>query len=46
MIEEKGSHATYVSQPRVVAALIARAAMGVKMPARAEEAEQAGQRAR
>ena len=41
-IEEKGSHAIYVSQPRVVAALITKAAMGVKMPARAEEAEQAG----
>ena len=42
MIEEKGSHAIYVSQPRSVAALIAKAAMGVNVPAGSEEAEQAG----
>jgi hypothetical protein len=42
MIEEKGSHAIYVSQPRAVAALIARAAVGVDAPAWSEEAEQAG----
>jgi pimeloyl-ACP methyl ester carboxylesterase len=43
MVEEKGSHAIYVSQPKAVAALIARAATGVKvMPAGSEEAEQAG----
>jgi len=33
VVEEKGSHAIYVSQPRVVAALIEKAAEGVKVPA-------------
>jgi pimeloyl-ACP methyl ester carboxylesterase len=42
MTEEKGSHAIYVSRPRAVAALIAKAAMGVKVPAGSEETEQAG----
>jgi pimeloyl-ACP methyl ester carboxylesterase len=42
MTEEKGSHAIYVSQPRAVAALIVKAAMGVKVPAGSEETEQAG----
>jgi pimeloyl-ACP methyl ester carboxylesterase len=41
MIEEKGSHAIYVSQPKAVAALIAKAASGVKVaPAGSEEAEE------
>lgn len=41
-IEEKGSHSIYVSQPKAVAVLIARAAMGVKVtPAGSEEAEEA-----
>jgi pimeloyl-ACP methyl ester carboxylesterase len=45
MFEEKGSHSIYVSQPRAVAALIAKAATGVKVtPAGSEEAEQAGMR--
>ena len=42
MTEERGSHAIYVSRPRAVAALIAKAAMGVKVPAGSEETEQAG----
>ena len=33
VVEEKGSHAIYVSQPRAVAALIEKAAEGVKVPA-------------
>ncbi len=33
VVEEKGSHAIYVSQPRPVAALIAKAASGVKVAA-------------
>nr|WP_242342880.1 hypothetical protein [Anaeromyxobacter sp. SG22] len=32
-IEEKGSHAIYMSQPKAVAALIARAATSVKVVA-------------
>jgi pimeloyl-ACP methyl ester carboxylesterase len=34
VVEEKGSHAIYVSQPKPVAALIAKAASGVKVAAR------------
>lgn len=42
-IEEKGSHAIYVSQPKAVAALIVTAASGVKVAAvGSEEAEEAG----
>jgi pimeloyl-ACP methyl ester carboxylesterase len=41
MIEEKGSHAIYVSQPKAVAVLIAKAASGVKVTATgSEEAEE------
>ena len=34
VVEVKGSHAVYVSQPKVVAALIAKAAHGVAIPAK------------
>jgi predicted RNA binding protein YcfA (HicA-like mRNA interferase family) len=33
VVEEKGSHAIYVSQPNAVAALIEKAAEGVKVAA-------------
>jgi pimeloyl-ACP methyl ester carboxylesterase len=43
MIEAKGSHAIYMSQPKAVAALIAKAASGVNVTAAgSEEAEQSG----
>ncbi len=43
MVEEKGSHAIYVSQPQAVAALIAKAVSSVKVTAAGfEEAEGAG----
>jgi hypothetical protein len=45
ILEEKGSHAIYVSQPKAVAALIAEAARGVKVTAAgSEETEEAGVR--
>jgi hypothetical protein len=41
-IEEKGSHSIYVSRPKAVAVLIAKAAGGVKVTAAgSEEAEEA-----
>jgi pimeloyl-ACP methyl ester carboxylesterase len=46
MTEEKGSHAIYVSQPRAVAALIAKAAMGVNVPVESEGGGQASGRGR
>ena len=40
MVEERGSHAIYVSQPGAVAALIAEAASGVKVAATGAEANE------
>jgi len=33
VVEEKGSHAIYISKPEIVAALIEKAAKGVKLAA-------------